>query len=108
MAAPARSGTGSSGTGEVGTVRSVVIAGVGGLLLGHVLWLILITLATASASISTWVLVISVLVIIAAVVVGRRAWQRYQHKDFVWAAFLGALPVSPVLFTLIVLGQTYL
>ena len=89
-------------------MRSVVVAGVGGLLLGHVLWLILISLATASSSINAWVLVISLLVIIGAVLVGRRAWACYQQKDFVRAAFLGALPVSPVLFTLIVLGQTYL
>lgn len=89
-------------------MRSVVVAGVGGLLLGHILWLILISVATSSASISTWVLVISLLVLIGAVVVGRRALRRYQNKDFVRAAFLGSLTVSPVIFTLIVLGQTYL
>ena len=89
-------------------MRSVVVAGVGGLLIGHIIWLILISLATASSSVSTWVLVISLLVVVGAVLVGRRAWQRYEGKDFVWAAFLGALPVSPVIFTLVVLGQTYL
>lgn len=93
---------------QAGTVRSVIVAGVGGLLLGHIIWLVLISLATASASVSTWVLVISLLVLVGAVLVGRRAWQRYEQKDLVRAAFLGALPVSPVLFTLIVLGQTYL
>ena len=89
-------------------MRSVVVAGVGGLLLGHIAWLILISLATASSSISTWVLVFSLLVIIGAVVVGRRAWRHYQQGDYVRAAFLGALPVSPVIFSVIVLGQTYL
>lgn len=89
-------------------MRSVIVAGIGGLLLGHILWLILISLATGSPSVSTWVLVISLLVIIGAVLAGRRAWKCYERKDFGWAAFLGALPVSPVLFTLIVLGQTYL
>lgn len=89
-------------------MRSVVVAGIGGLLLGHILWLILISMATGSSSVSTWVLFIAVLVFAGAFFVGRRAWQRYQHKDLVWAAFLGALPVSPVIFTLIVLGQTYL
>jgi len=94
----------------VGTdsVRSVVVAGIGGLLLGHMLWLILISLATESPSVSTWVLVIAALVIGGAAVAGRQAWQRYQRKELVWAAFLGALPVSPVIFTLIVLGQSYL
>ena len=89
-------------------LRSVIVAGIGGLLLGHILWLVLVSIATASASISSWVLVISLLVIIGAVLVGHRAWRRYENKDFVWAAFLGALPVSPMIFTLIVLGQTYL
>ena len=86
----------------------MIVAGIGGLLLGHILWLVLVSIATASASISSWVLVISLLVIIGAVLVGRRAWRRYENKDFVWAAFLGALPVSPMIFTLVVLGQTYL
>jgi hypothetical protein len=89
-------------------VRTVAVAGVGGLLLGHILWLILISMATASSSTNAWVLVISVLVLVGAVLVGRRAWQRYETKDFVRAAFLGTLPVSPVIFTVIVLGQTYL
>ena len=89
-------------------MRSVIVAGIGGLLLGHIIWLILISMATASSSVSTWVLVIALLVIAGAVLLGRRAWDRYQQKDFVKAAFLGALPVSPVIFTLIVLGQTYL
>lgn len=93
---------------EPAAARTVVVAGVGGLLLGHILWLILISLATASSSINSWVLVISALVLAGAVLLGRRAWQRYENKDFVWAAFLGALPVSPVIFTVIVLGQTYL
>lgn len=89
-------------------MRSVIVAGIGGLLLGHIIWLVLISLATASPSVSTWVLVISLLVIVGAVLVGRQALRRYERKDFVWAAFLGALPVSPVFFTLTVLGQTYL
>jgi len=89
-------------------VRSVVVAGVGGLLLGHILWLILISMATGSSSVSTWVLVIAVLVFAGAGAAGYQAWQRYEREDLVWAAFLGALPVSPVIFTLIVLGQSYL
>jgi hypothetical protein len=35
-------------------------------------------------------------------------WRAYQRKSEVWAAFLFALPVSPVLFSLAVLGVTYL
>lgn len=86
----------------------MIIAGIGGLLLGHIVWLLLISLATASSSVNAWVLVIAVLVAVGVVLVGRRARQRYETKDYGWAAFLAALPISPVIFTVIVLGQTYL
>jgi hypothetical protein len=42
---------------------------------------------------------------VVAVVLGLRL---YRRKSEVWAAFLWALPVSPVLLSLIVLGVTYL
>jgi multidrug resistance efflux pump len=89
-------------------VRPVVIAGVGGLVLGHILWLIGITFATRSASRSTWVLAVSGLVVVGAVAAIYLAWQRYQRGDFTRAAFLAALPVAPMIFTTVVLGVTYL
>jgi hypothetical protein len=89
-------------------VRSLVVAGVGGLLLGHMLWLIGITVATRSPSVSTWVLLISALVVLGAAAAGYYAWQRYQREEFVPAVFLAALPVAPMIFTTIVLGITYL
>jgi multidrug resistance efflux pump len=91
-----------------GAVRSVVVAGVGGLLLGHILWLLGITVATDSGSRSTVVLVLSVLFLAAAGYAIHRAWQYYQHQQWTPAAFLGGLAVSPVIFTVIVLGVTYL
>ena len=89
-------------------MRPIVVAGIGGLVLGHILWLILISLASGSPSVSIWVLVISALVLIGAAAAGYQAWQRYERRELVSAVFLAALPVSPVIFTLIVLGQTYL
>ena len=89
-------------------MRTVVIAGVGGLILGHILWLIGISLATRSSSVSTWVLVVSAVVVLGAAGSIYLAWQRYQRKEFTWAAFLAALPVAPMMFTTIVLGVTYL
>lgn len=86
----------------------MIVAGVGGLLLGHIFWLMLISAATGSSAVSTWVLVIAVLVVIGAVLIGRRAREHYERNERARAAFLGALPVSPVIFTLIVLAQTYL
>ena len=89
-------------------MRPIVVAGIGGLVLGHILWLILISLASGSPSVSIWVLVISALVLLGAAAAGYQAWQRYERRELVSAVFLAVLPVSPVIFTLIVLGQTYL
>ncbi len=89
-------------------MRTVVVAGIGGLVLGHILWLIAITLASGSSATSALVVVVAGLVFLAAAGLGYLAWQRYQRKDLEWAAFLGALPVLPVVFTIVVLGVTYL
>lgn len=88
--------------------RSVVVAGVGGVLLGHILWLIGVSVARGSPSGGTAVLVVLVLFLLAAAGLGYLAWQRYQRGEWAWAAFLAGMPVSPVIFTLIVLGVTYL
>ncbi|KAA0110768.1 hypothetical protein CIW47_07165 [Mycolicibacterium sp. P1-5] len=77
-------------------------------MLGHILWLIGISIATNGADISFWVLILSAVIVVLAAVVGYLAWRSYQRKNKVWAAFLGCVPVSPVIFTLIVLGVTYL
>lgn len=93
---------------EVGNVRTAIVAGIGGLVLGHILWLVAISLAIGSPSSSTVVLVIAILVLLAAAWVWGQAWRRYQRQDLVRAAFFAALPVSPVIFTIVVLGVTYL
>jgi hypothetical protein len=89
-------------------VRPALIAGIGGVLLGHALWLIGISMATGSASRSTAVLVVSVMFLLFAAAMAYFAWQRYQLKELTWAAFLAGLSFSPVVFTIIVLGVTYL
>lgn len=87
----------------------VAIAGVGGLILGHIVWLLGISLArSAPSSVSTWVLGVCALFLLAAAAAFSQARHLYQRKEMVKAAFLAGLSVSPVLFTLIVLGVTYL
>ena len=93
---------------EAGSLRSVIVAGLGGLILGHILWLVAISLAIGSPSSSTVVLVIAIVVLLAAVWVWGQAWRRYQRQDLAWAAFFAGLPVSPGFFTIVVLGVTYL
>jgi len=87
---------------------STIVAAIGGFVIGHILWLIGISIATSAYRVNFWVLILAALIVVAAVVVGRLAWQMYQRKRLVWAAFLAFLPVQPVILTLIVLGVTYL
>ena len=89
-------------------LRPNLVAGIGGLAVGHILWLIAISVATSSPKVSFWVLIESALVLLVAAAVGYLAWRMYQRKRTVLAAFLACLPISPVIFTLIVLGVTYL
>jgi hypothetical protein len=89
-------------------LRAIWVAGIGGLVVGHILWLAGISVAIATPSINTWVLVVAAVSFIAGAVAGYLGWRSYQRKSDVWAAFLWTLPVSPVLLSLIVLGVTYL
>ncbi len=92
-------------------MRAIWVAGIGGLVVGHILWLVGISVAIASTDVPTWVLVVaavSFVVGVAAAVLGWRQWNRKTRKSETWAVFLWALPVTPVLLSLIVLGVTYL
>ena len=89
-------------------MRSVVVAGIGGLVLGHIVWLLGISAATAAQSVSSAVLLVSALLLGAAGYAIYRAWHYYRDRRWVRAAFLGGLSVSPVILTIVVLGETYL
>ncbi|OKH71214.1 hypothetical protein EUA04_05420 [Mycolicibacterium obuense] len=92
-------------------MRAIWVAGIGGLVIGHMLWLAGISAAIGSTDVPVWVLVVaavSFLVAIASGYLGWRQWQKKSPKAEAWAVFCWALPVSPVLFSLAVLGVTYL
>ncbi|KAA0101955.1 hypothetical protein CIW49_00930 [Mycolicibacterium sp. P1-18] len=89
-------------------MRGTVVAGVGGLIIGHVLWLAAISVATKTTTVDLWVLVaagVTLLVAVGCVFLGRRY---HRRKEFAKAAFLWCLPVSPLLFSVSVLAVTYL
>jgi len=75
---------------------------------GHILWLAGISIATATRTVSSWVLVVAAVSFALGAVAVAVGWRSYRRKLEVWAAFLWALPVSPVLLSLTVLGVTYL
>jgi cytochrome bd-type quinol oxidase subunit 2 len=89
-------------------LRAIWVAGIGGLVVGHILWLAGISIAIATRSVNSWVLVVAAVSIVLGAVAAALGWRSYQHKSEIWAAFLWALPVSPVLLSLTVLGVTYL
>ena len=89
-------------------MRAIWVAGIGGLVVGHILWLAGISVAIATRSINTWVLVVAAVSMVLGIVAATFGWRSYRRKSDIWAAFLWALPVSPVLLSLIVLGVTYL
>lgn len=89
-------------------MRAAVVAGLGGLVIGHMLWLVGIWYATQSQSVNFWVLITAAVSIAVGVIgglLGRVYWRRAATAK---AAFLWCLPALPVLFSLAVLGVTYL
>jgi len=89
-------------------LRAIWVAGIGGLVVGHILWLAGISIAIATGSVSSWVLVVAAVSFVSGAIAAYCGWRSYRNKSDVWAAFLWALPVSPVLLSLTVLGVTYL
>lgn len=88
--------------------RAVIVAAIGGLVIGHMLWLLAISSAIDTSEVSFWVLVISAVTAVLSGVLGWLGWRAYQRKDQVRTAFLWSVPVAPMVLTLIVLGVTYL
>ena len=89
-------------------MRAKVVAAVGGLVIGHIVWLLAISVAINTSDVSFWVLIASAVIIALAIVVGLLGWRAYRSGSKVRAAFLCAAPVAPVLMTIAVLGVTYL
>jgi uncharacterized membrane protein YoaK (UPF0700 family) len=88
-------------------LRAIWVAGIGGLVVGHILWLAGISIAIATSTVSSWVLVVAAVSFVLGAIAAALGWRAYRQKSEVWAAFLVALPVSPVLLSLVVLGVTY-
>jgi hypothetical protein len=89
-------------------LRATIVAGIGGLVIGHILWLIAISLAIATTTVNRWALVIAAVIVVLSAVSFFNSWRLHQRKSYVWSTFLWCLPISPIVFTLAVLGVTYL
>jgi hypothetical protein len=89
-------------------VRATVVAGIGGLIIGHILWLAAISLAIKTTTVNAWVLVIAAAALLLAVACGLSGWMFHRRKATAKTAFLWCLPAAPILFSVCVLGVTYL
>jgi uncharacterized membrane protein YoaK (UPF0700 family) len=89
-------------------LRAIWVAGIGGLVVGHILWLAGISIAVATRTVSSWVLAVAAVSFVLGAIAAALGWRSYRRKSDVWAVFLWTLPVSPVLLSLAVLGVTYL
>ena len=88
-------------------MRATIVAGLGGLIVGHMLWLLAISLATQTTTVNTWVLAVAIGSLLLAIVGGLLGGVYYRRKAFAKAAFLWCLPISPVVFSISVLAVTY-
>jgi len=89
-------------------LRATIVAGIGGLVIGHILWLVGIKFATETESVNAWVLVVAGLSLVVGLVGGVLGLMFHRRRAFAKAAFLWCLPIAPVLFSVSVLGVTYL
>jgi hypothetical protein len=84
-----------------------ILAAVGGVLAGYVLWLVAISIGDALTTVSRWGLVVLIASLVFAL--GALLWGRRlrRHRN-VLASFAFALPVLPVLLSIGVLADSYL
>ena len=82
--------------------------GIGGVIVGYLLWLVAISIGDAITTVSLWsliVLAVSAVFALWAVLRGRRL---QRQRNYPLASFVFALPVLPVLLSLGVLFRTYI
>ena len=56
-------------------LRAIWVAGIGGLVVGHILWLAGISIAIATRTVSSWVLVVAAVSIVVGAVAAALGWQ---------------------------------
>ena len=84
-----------------------ILAAIGGVIAGYVLWLVAISIGDALTTVSRWGLVVLIASLVFAL--GALLWgRRLRRRGNVLASFAFALPVLPVLLSIGVLADSYL
>src|SRR2546423_13029432 len=76
-------------------LRAIWVAGIGGLVVGHILWLAGISIAIATQSVSTWVLVVAAVSFVAGAGAARFRWGADKQTTQIWGAVLLGPPRFP-------------
>ena len=62
-------------------LRAIWVACIGGLVVGHILWLAGISIAIATRSVNSWVLVVAALSFVAGAAAAYFGWRSYKQKS---------------------------
>ncbi|HEY0227797.1 MAG TPA: hypothetical protein VGC05_15720 [Mycobacterium sp.] len=84
-----------------------VVGGLGGVIVGSVLWLLAISIAGDNATAGRWAPVILSVSAGLGLCAGVWGWQLRRRGRYPWAALAFGLPILPLLLTLAVLANIY-
>ncbi|HME14174.1 MAG TPA: hypothetical protein VKG83_01825 [Mycobacterium sp.] len=82
--------------------------GIGGVIVGYLLWLVAISIGDAITTVSLWSLIVLSVSAVFALWAVLRARRLRRQRNYPLASFVFALPVLPVLLSLGVLFRTYI
>ncbi len=82
-------------------MRATIVAGLGGLIVGHMLWLVAISIATKTTTVNAWVLVLAAASFALAIVGGLLGRMLHRRR----AVCEGGVPVVPARLPGAVLDQ---
>jgi len=82
--------------------------GIGGVIVGYLLWLVAISIGDAITTVSLWSLIVLSVSAVFALWAVRRGRRLRRRRNYPLASFVFALPVLPVLLSLGVLVRTYI
>lgn len=89
-------------------IRESLVGAIGGLGTGYVLWLVAISIGDDLTTVSRWAVLVLLLSGVLAICAGLGGWVLRRRANYLWAAFVFALPILPVVLTLAVLANVYL
>ncbi len=85
-----------------------IVGGIGGVVIGYILWLVGVSIGVTTATTATWSVVILIISLLAGVITWIAGWRLRRRRVHPWAAFLFGLPILPVVLSLCVITVAFL